>query len=230
MHKMADFVIFGLPRTGSSLLNYLLTGHPGICCDTELFHPKFWPAWQQQVYRVWRRYPYPYLAYRCWQARLSGKPHYGFKLFPRHVQSIERVLAGLSRRGWSILHIQRCDLFQQTISLLVANRTGRYNGRHTEPTPQLNFTVEEFQATLRQRQQEVQRLNHLLENFAHLDLVYEDHLADRAMWQPTMDHICNYLGIATAPVQVNYRRTWTRPYSDLISNYAELANCYKVMD
>lgn len=224
---MTNFVIFGLPRTGSSLLGAMLAAHPAIACDTEVFHHQFWPHWRYPLYRCWRFYPYPYLDYCAWRARRQGKPLYGFKLFPNHVHSPRAVIMHLHHRGWRILHIQRRDPFEQTLSLLVANRTGRFDGTHADLPPRLAIDPLEFDAALRRRCAKIRRNDAILQGIDHIDLFYEDDLQHDADWNRTLARICVALGAATAPAHTAYGRTWPEPYDRIVVNYEDLVRRFQ---
>jgi LPS sulfotransferase NodH len=219
---MTKYVIFGLPRTGSSLLGELLAAQPASAYDTELLHAKFWLGWRRPLYRLLRIYPYPYLDYRRARASIQGEGLYGFKLFPRHVRAPRATLLGLHRRQWRILHIQRRDLFHQVLSVLVAAHTGRYDGDHADAPPRLYLdptTVADKLCVYRQKRQEIEEM---LRGIEHLDVVYEDDLLDCTQWDATLERIAAAWGIRIAPAQTAYRKTWPQPYSELVVNYAEL--------
>jgi hypothetical protein len=221
---MSNFVIFGLPRSGSSLLGALLAEHPAIHFDTEILHRRFWPLWQRPFYWVWHRYPDPYLAYRCWR---TGKPVYGVKLFTHHVQSIGAVLTRLYQHHWQILHIWRRDLFAQTLSLLVAARTDRYNGYHADAAPRLVIDPPLFLQTLKQRARDLQTNQARLAGLNHLNLIYEDDLEVESGWPATLQRVYAYLNLAAVEVHTAYPHTWPQPYAEMVLNYAELQNCYQ---
>src|SRR4249919_3737380 len=48
---MTKFVIFTLPRTGSTLLSKSLNRHPEIFCDDEIFHFSFKDYFSQNQFR-----------------------------------------------------------------------------------------------------------------------------------------------------------------------------------
>ena len=80
---MSEFVVFGMGRTGSSLLVSLLDSHPAICCEGEILNHQNWRgAWRPLEWIV-RRQPMPYLAYRRRLAqRRTGCLAYGFYTSP----------------------------------------------------------------------------------------------------------------------------------------------------
>lgn len=220
---MTKYVIFGLPRTGSSLLGEILARQPASVYETELLHPKFWRGWRRPVYRLLRSYPYAYLNYRCHLARRQGNRLYGFKLFPAHVRWPQAVLQELQRQQWRILHVERRDLFHQVLSVLVATHTGRYDGEHGDDPPRLYLDPGMVANQLRMRTHKLQETDDMLKGIVHLDVVYEDDLHDSTQWDATLARIASAWGIEVTPAQTDYRRTWQQSYAEIVVNYAELA-------
>ncbi|MFZ4664581.1 MAG: sulfotransferase, partial [Caldilineaceae bacterium] len=144
---MKNFVIFGMGRTGSSLLASLLNSHPQICCEGELFHTRRRPF----LNHFWRRYPLPYLAYRQRYTKwVQRKDAYGFKLHTKlngeQIIHTDHFLTTVAQQGWKVIHLQRARLFDQIISGFLANQTGHYFGdqQRQEAPVQLTFPVADF--------------------------------------------------------------------------------------
>jgi D-mannonate dehydratase len=62
-------------------------------------------------------------------------------------------------------------------------------------------------------------------NQKYLTIYYEDDLEDEKKWQATSDKIFNYLNLESMPVHSNLKKTYDKPYSELITNYDELIEC-----
>lgn len=233
---MNTFVIFGTGRTGSSLLATLISSHPQIHCDGEVFRLGAWRRTLQPLVRMWQHYPMPYLTYRRLKTRVwLGKSVYGFKLHtkPNTAQLVDTP--GFLRRayatGWKVIYLQRTSLFDQVISEVVAYQTKRYFG-HYQPEPSLELTIslEQFHDFARR----VIKIRHdhqqLLTTIPHLLVTYEDDLAESRAWLATVTRICDYLELpAPASVTSKVTKPWSRPYSALVLNYNELQaafSCY----
>lgn len=229
-NHMKNFVIFGMGRTGSTLLASLLNSHPQICCDGELFHAR-----RRLLNRFWRRYPLSYLAYRQQYTKwVRHKVAYGFKLHTKlrgdQIVHTDRFLKTAAHQGWKIIHLQRAHLFDQVISGFLANQTGRYFGdqRQQESSVQLTFPVADFVKCVEQSQAIRQRHQDLLATIPHLPIIYEQDLADQANWVKTAARICGYLGIpAHSVVTSTVQKPWLRAYAELLVNYAELQSVYQ---
>ena len=229
--NMKNFVIFGMGRTGSSLLVSLLNSHPQICCEGELFRSLNRPL----LSHFWRRYPLPYLAYRQLYIKwVEHKVAYGFKLHTKlHGDQLiytDHFLTTVAQQGWKIIHLQRARLFDQIISGFLANQTGRYFGdqQRQEAPVQLTFPVTDFVKRIEQGNAIRRQQQTLLATIPHLPVIYEQALADQTNWVKTVARICDYLAIpATSAVTSYVQKPWQYTYAELIVNYAELQSVYQ---
>jgi len=63
----------------------------------------------------------------------------------------------------------------------------------------------------------------VMDGIPHLNLVYESDLLDRKQHQITCNNVFNYLGLPSAPVETEMKRTSSDKLSDYIGNYEEVA-------
>lgn len=236
MHNMSRrFVIFGMARTGSTLLASLLNSHPQIACDGEVFTPPRWPRRLRPIARFWQRHPFPYLAYR--QVRtllLHQKTVYGFKLHNKfegpQLVDIRGFLRVAAHDGWKVIHLQRRCLFDQVMSNVVANRTGRYFGNQNEDesVATIDIPVTVFASALQKSFRASEFNRAIVAELPCLALVYEDDVSEPAAWEKTAGRICDYLGIPTSPwICSKVAKPWRRRYSEIVTNYAELLSLYQ---
>lgn len=216
------FVIFGQGRTGSKLLVELLRSHPDIHCDGEVLNGYYWNRLSRRlILPLWRYYPLPLFRRN---ARNSPSMVYGFKLFNDHIHRPHRVLSTLHGEGWRIIHIQRRDLVAQTISGEVARQTSRWHRHSGDTVAPVVMTIDpdEFSADLKKRLTRSAQIEQILAGIPHLDITYEDHLADPADWKPLSMRLLHYLEAPLQPLTTEMVKTWEQPYSEMILNYAEL--------
>lgn len=228
------FVVFSMGRTGSTLLASLLNSHPQILCDGEVFTPVRWTPGLRFLARFWQRHPFPYLAYR--QARmmvLHQKTIYGFKLHTKpqgaQLADVGGFLRSAVRTGWKVIHLQRRSLFDQVISSMVANQTGRYFGDESrdEAPVSLSISATRFDRVLQKSYRASEFNRTVLAGLPCVALTYEDDLADPASWEATVTRICNDLEIQPAPItRSGVEKPWRRPYCEIVTNYAELLSLY----
>ena len=216
------FVISGQGRTGSKLLVELLRSHPDIHCDGEVLNGFYWNKLTRRLMLPLCRY-HPLPLFRR-NARHSRSMAYGFKLFNDHIHWPHQVLASLHGEGWRIIHIQRRDLVAQTISGEVARQTRRWHRHSGDSVTPASMTIDpnEFNANLQKRLTRSAQIDELLAGIPHLDITYEDDLADPANWEPLSVRLLHYLGIPVLPLTTEMVKTWEQPYSEMILNYADL--------
>ncbi len=219
---LKKFLIFGLGRSGSSLLVNLLNAHPAIHCDSEIFHRKH--RWQ----RIKHRYPFLILTFRQFLARRRASTSvYGFKLFKSQVDDPDQMIHRFHADGWRIVYLQRLSIFDQAISDIVAHRTHRFHGKigqaeqETHPFP---IEPELFLQQMRIKTKSTQQCKDIMASVPHLHIIYERDLATPDCWQKTLESAYTYIGIAPSatPAYTSVTKPWVRPYSELITNYTEL--------
>ena len=64
----------------------------------------------------------------------------------------------------------------------------------------------------------------LMEGLTVLPVTYEDNIRYSYQHQPTVDKICDFLGIASSPVASAYRKQTSGRWQDAIANHQELSN------
>lgn len=224
-HK-TKFIIFGQSRSGSTLLLDLLNSHPDICCDTEIFNknelfPKIKPLqWFYRQNPSW-------LAQN--KLRKSTCPVYGFKLFFFQVHHPAKFLEWLVKNDWKIIHVQRENIFRQSLSNIIALTTNHWHRRSEKSNPEKSIHVDPARLlrVLKNRSRWKLKEKNLLGNYDHITVNYERHLADKTMWQEAANEVFNYLGLPPAAVKTSLKPTYKKPYSEIIENYNELIESVK---
>lgn len=210
------FVILCLHRSGSTLLASLLDSHPSIHCENELLY-----------YR--KMFPLRYLECRT---RLSPKDNFGFKLMPNHIgyqgfQNAGQFMAELAELGYRMVNLTRRNLLRAAVSLLSAQKSGKFHYNLTERAqglPKITLEQSEVLEKISWFQQLAELQEQITGALPHLDLVYEDHLLDSSQHQATVDQIVDYLGIPRAQVHSELAKIGTEDLSNSIANFDELAH------
>jgi hypothetical protein len=138
----------------------------------------------------------------------------------------------MHREGWRFIRIQRRDLLAQTISLEIAHTTHRWHRQKGQENESASLVIspEAMLSRLGIQLTEQSRIEQLLANIPHLDVIYENDLADRDCWNATSLRLLKYLGLPMKTLVSNLVKTWTHPYSKLIANYAELLEAVRQSD
>jgi len=118
--KTPGFIIFGLGRSGSTLLKQLIDSHPNIKCEGELLNLEERYLKNRFLRKLATLFPLTYFNYRRW---LSKEPLYGFTLLYYQYSNQKRLLSKLTARGWKFIHIMRKNSLDQSFSQLVAEKT-----------------------------------------------------------------------------------------------------------
>ena len=216
------FVILTNGRSGSTMLVDLIGSHPDIYCEAEIFNEIRWKRSHRPLLWLVRAWPFPYLD---WRARKCTKAVYGFKLKAGgQIYHMEQKVHRLFQRGWRLVYLYRRDILQQTISWNVARATRRW---HTTleagyMQQQVHLDVDLFLRDMHTALKDKQELAEMMRQLPNLTLVYEDDLEQQDHLQATSARLCDYLKVRQAPLSSKIIRTWDRPYSEVISNYAEL--------
>jgi hypothetical protein len=214
------FVIFGVPRSGSTLLVDLLNSHPIVQCDDELLLHKM-------------RSPEKYIRRRT---ALSRFEVYGFKLLSDHfdIQEIrepDRFLSDLYADGFMIISLIRQDLFRSALSSLYVNHIGKTHHKASDG----ELTHEKMVVKPDEMKEKVERFKRLIDlhekalgSLPRLDLSYEDDLLNEKCHQATVDKISDYLGFPRSVVTTQLVKVTGQDVSDFVSNSAELNELMKV--
>jgi LPS sulfotransferase NodH len=215
------FVLYGQSRSGSTLVAELARSHPEVRCDGELLTPEWGYVRNSAVRYVLIRYPFPYLE---WRRRRAGGLAYGFKLMSYQLAMPKSALARLARDGWRFVHVRRRNRLQQSLSKLIAAKSGHWHRRGDEAAPSYRVRIEsgELEQEIATREAWTRAEEDAIAGIDRLIVEYEDDLADSRRWQATMDLVFGHIGVAPAPVGTQLQRTDERGYGDVIENYADL--------
>ena len=215
------FVLYGQSRSGSTLVAELAGSHPDVVCEGELLSPEWGYVRNSFVRYFLIRYPFPYFA---WRRRRAGATAYGFKLMSYQLATPRAALRRLSQTGWRFVHVRRRNRFHQSLSQLIALKSGHWHTRGGREAPRyrVRIDVEELNEELATREAWTRAEEAAIADLPRLTIEYEADLADSQRWGETMRRVFQYLGVAPAPVSTELRRTDERDYPEVIENYAEL--------
>ena len=210
------FVIAAQTRSGTHLLADLLSCHPRIACDLELFDEALPRLLSPESFLDAKR-----------QTALPKA--YGFILHLRHILMLpaleqDELLAHLTADGWSIVHLRRRNALRQQLSLEIGKIRGCWHGTVDRPPapPRCRLEPDTFVQRIRLRQAKTEMEEILFAAHPRLSLVYEQDLLDPARHQQTLDKVFEYLGLPTVSVSTNLARTTEARLTDVIENYPEV--------
>jgi hypothetical protein len=106
-------------------------------------------------------------------------------------------------------------------------RATEFHQRKKDPLkPYIALTVhpEEVVQWIKAGESLAQYEQKLLENVSCLKLIYEEHFQSELNHQSTMDMICDYLGLNSAPVESEYRKVAPESLEEYVVNHKELSD------
>lgn len=161
---------------------------------------------------------------------------YGFEVKPYHIRlnefSVEQFVLGIEKQG--IGHhvlLERKNYLRKIVSSLVASHRGQFSAKQDEKIdqPGVKVSVEAVQIDsqcktllehLEQYSRDIEQVRDALANRNFLYLTYEDDVM--AGPDVAYNKVCEFLGVSTVPVTVNYRKTTPFPLHRVISNFDEV--------
>lgn len=210
----APFLVYGRPRSGTTLLVRLLNQLPWVRCDGELLH-----FFLLNPSGFLRRLP-----------RRAGPDMqaYGLKVLSYQLMEIQRIrrplafFDRLSGHGYSVVHVTR-NTWDQTLSLMKAQTSGIYFSDHTAGTNSLRLDPRRFMDLLGWNEKMLDYEQAVMSHVPHFAICYDRDLREKTRHQQTIDTLCDHLGVASAAVGAATRRTGGEGGLQKVENLEELA-------
>ena len=207
------FILFGRGRSGTTALLSMLDDVPVLRCEGEILH-NYVP------------YPYRHGLGRCaW----VGGPGYGCKILSYQVRDVQTALdrpEALLRmlwdeHGFQILYLRRTNLLRHALSNIRARREQFHQKKDDAAAEAQALHVDPDAVVEWMRSSEALGAyeEKVLEGVLHLSLTYEENIRNPEDHQQTVDDICAYLGVDSAPIESSYRKMAPLSLRDGIDNY-----------
>ncbi|MFT7136175.1 MAG: hypothetical protein ACI80I_002174 [Akkermansiaceae bacterium] len=215
------FVIYGRPRSGTTLLVRLLDQVPQVRCDGELLH-------------YFLVDPVGFLT-RLPKRAGSDLRAYGVKLISYHLMEIQRIRRPLAffdkiaACDYAVFHLTR-NTWDQTLSLAKAHLSSVYFSNATTGPETLKIDPDRFLRLLRWNEGMLAYERSVMAHVPHLPVCYDTDLRDADQHQPTIDGICGYLGARSTPVTSKIRRTGGSDGLQRVGNVDELVKRVQASD
>jgi LPS sulfotransferase NodH len=239
----AKFLIFTLPRTGSTLLSKSLNKHPEIFCDDEIFHFSFRDYFSPRQFRFWKfrfapkkinyviNYPRTFLTLKKFlddfysNAADENFKARGFKLMYYQTFYTPGLISYLKKNNAKIILLLRENIFRNALSDLRARSTGIYHYQNeTEPVlnglPKLHVDTVLLKNKMLHIIDQNKKLESIVSGMDHLKIRYED-FSD---WNNTMKRITEFLGVSTQQVPAGTKKLNPNNLEEIIENYNEVQN------
>jgi LPS sulfotransferase NodH len=243
---MTKFVIFTLPRTGSTLLSKSLDKHPEIFCDDEIFHFAFREYFSEEQFRFLKipflpkkinyivNYPATYLRLPSFLNKYFRNKKgenfkaRGFKLMYYQTFYMPGLINYLKKNDVKIILLLRENILRNALSDLRARATGIYhhqddNEEQRSGLSKLNVDTDALKQKMNNIVHQNQKLEAIVKNMDYIKIHYED-FAD---WDVTMNKIADFLHVSRQPVKAGAKKLNPDALQDMIANYTEVESWLK---
>lgn len=220
-HTIPIFFVFGMGRSGSTLLVNLINQHPDIYCDGEILKKKVahLPSFLYGRKAFFAKGKYYGFRAKLYQAtREQGISFEGF----RH------QLAGFDVK-W--IYIYRSNTWKQALSAQVTKQTRIPNASDRDVLRKQKVLIDwgRLQQEWQNRETIKRDEKAFLADIDNFMVHYESDLLDDTTRQTTMDSLFEYLGKAPQVVKSELKKL-SDIYPDIISNYEELKTKMKAAE
>ena len=229
------FIIYGSARTGTTICLSLLSKHPDLVAEHEIFnqyHAKSKKDFDQIYSEIGVSHTPPLFfknfsienvaSTKCKQAK---RDFYCFKLLSGQMAAEEerKYVHQRINNGWKIIFVSRENILATAISYYIAyanfDKSSSWFGAkskkmHIDPLGLINY-LNRFESELLQQQ-------NILKTQPHLGLVYEVDYLDSDKHQSVCDKAFEYLGMDSCEVSSTMKKQGARVVSDRVENWEEL--------
>ncbi len=209
-------LIFGLGRSGSTVLEDLLQSTGYFKAHGELFHPSE-PIQED---------PLEYFMDRANQCR---DMHFISHMKLYEMESVDRAgiakrdfLEALIENGWKIIYLTRKNKLKHNLSSYRAQETSIFHTDKIIPTESMPVNCFIFTHGINQLLKWEKEERELLENLPFLEIQYERHLENGLSHQSTVECILEYLNLPIRSAQTWHKKVIQGGIKSVISNYEEL--------
>jgi hypothetical protein len=243
---MTKFVIFTLPRTGSTLLSKTLNKHPEIFCDDEIFHFSFRDYFSVNQFRFIKipflpkkinyvvNYPATYLRLPSFLDKYFTNKKgenckaIGFKLMYYQTLYTPGLISYLKKNNVKIILLLRENILRNALSDLRARATGIYhhqddNEEQRSGLSKLNVDTDALKQKMNNIVRQNQKLEAIVKDMDYVKIYYEDF----ANWDVTINKIADFLDVSRQPVKAGAKKLNPDALQDMIANFAEVESWLK---
>lgn len=238
---MLKFIIVGMPRTGSTLVQTTLAQHPHIATFGELFH---WVQTEREgahaiqtesgkrFFDPEREDPISFLQDAVWSRTDLDAQAVGFKLFDEYVLADNtRDLFEQLKAAWpdlSVIYIDRRKVLDVLVSRRMAEATGEWVRPVEQPgvtaQPMLNIPVEEARKFFDAHAKMKVRLDQWTEDARCLRVEYEELSGNFAKVSKDM---FEFLQVDPIDVRPAITKQASRPPWEVIENWGEFVEHFR---
>lgn len=241
---MNKFVVFTVPRTGSTLLIKTLDTHPEIFCAGELFFFSGKTYHTECQYRFWRlkflnsklhyllNYPKLLLTLSTFMNRFftvkeNNIKAKGFKLMYYQTLYTPGIIKYLKHQNVRVILLQRENILRNALSDIRARSTGIYHNTGDDEMnnlPKLDVDIE----ILKNKMGQIERTQKLIEKTVNgmqvMKLSYEELNVN---WNEAMKKVLNFLQVKEMPLPAPVKKLNPERLEEMVENYGDVKEWLK---
>lgn len=208
-------LIFGLGRTGSTVLEDLLQSTGYFKAHGELFNPSE-PLQNDPV------------QYFIEKANQCGDKHFISHVKLYEMESVDQ--SGMSKRdfleallghGWQIIYLTRTNKLKHNLSSYRAHETSIFHTEKVLPPVAMTIDCFKFKHGVKHLISWGNEERELLNGLPYLEIEYERHLENGLSHQSAVKTILDYVGLPHRIAQTKHKKVLRGDLKSLISNYDE---------
>jgi len=215
------FIIYGMGRSGSTLLTSLINSHSLVFCDSEVIS-------HNAVHRLIFSKLYLHAISKKIK---SNNEVYGcgimtYQLQHQKVKNQKAFLEKLVKNGWKIIHIRRNDIIKVAVSIIIAQQDSIWEVKKGgfNRTSKAYIPVADFNRYLKTLYASYKIEDQALKNIQHIKVNYENDL-ENGNWQPIMDKVFAYLDLNSLKVGTVLKKK-SKGLIFEVKNYDELVEAF----
>jgi LPS sulfotransferase NodH len=236
---MNKFVVFTVPRSGSTLLIKTLDSHPEIFCAGEIFYFSGKTYHPEHQYKFWRlpflsnklhyllNYPKLLLTLNKFLNRffLSTAPTTkakGFKIMHYQTLYTPKLFNYLKRNKVKVILLQRENILRNALSDLRARTTGIYHNEIGVEKVQLPKLKVEMQNLEKKMEQIANTQKVMGKSVALLDTLKISYEELDGNWEETIKKILHFLNVSVLHLPASVKKLNPGKLEEMVENYDEL--------
>lgn len=207
-------VIFAQGRTGSTLLEDLISEAAPFQSHGELFHKS----------RGEILYPLHFIRGLS-KRRLDKHFIFHVKIYQlirdrKRPVDVQDFLKTLYNEGWKIIYLRRRNKVKHVLSNYVSNARGAtHKYDNTQENVSVQVDLERFIRWVNERIRFEETEKKILQDIGYYEVVYEDDLENQDKHQETVNTILDYLSLERKKVSTRHKKVNTVPLDELITNF-----------
>lgn len=216
-NEFTKFVIITRSRTGSTLIDHSLRGHPHVISDGEILNWKLGRNINWIISNIYSLKPKKIKAV-------------GFKIFYYHPQDddsgeVWEILRSID--NLKVIHLKRKNKFATYLSRAIAGQTKVWstskNNNKQGPVKKITLDPKEIKSDFKRIEKFEKQFDEMFSKNDFLEVYYEELLHD---FLPTIEKIQKFIEVPFHSVKSSLRKQGSKNLAEKVENYQELIDYF----